>query len=266
MGRSLGDAWDSGSPYQRYGGRWSRRAAPRFVEWLQPASRQAWADVGCGTGALAAVVLDTCDPRAVFGVDASADFVAHARRLLDDRRVQLEVGDAMQLPWAGHSVDLAISGLVLNFVADQERLIREMARVPRPGGTVALYVWDYADGMQVIRYFWDAANAVVPDSRALDEAVRFPICRPEPLQSLMERSGLQSVAVRAIEIETPFSSFDDLWTPFLGKTGPAPAFLASLSADQQEAIRRHIESRLAPAPDGRIELRARAWAARGVAA
>jgi hypothetical protein len=120
------------------------------------------------------------------------------------------------------------SGLVLNFVRDHDSMAREMARVTRSGGRVAAYVWDYAGGMQMMRHFWDAAIAVSPDDAKLDQAERFPLCQPAPLQALFERAGLKSVALQAIDIPTVFQDFDDYWIPFLGRTGAAHSYLASV--------------------------------------
>jgi trans-aconitate methyltransferase len=258
------DAWDSGQPYEQYVGRWSRKIATAFLRWIEPAPRLAWADVGCGTGALTSAILEEWQPASVAGIDSSAAFVAQARRRLTDSRVRLEVADATRLPWASGLFDVVVSGLVLNFVPDQELMLREMARATRPGGTVSVYVWDYADGMQMIRYFWDAAAEVDPGSSALDEAARFPVCRPETLRALFAKAGLESIAVHGIEVPTVFENFDDFWKPFLGKTGPAPAYLASLNDTDRERIRRHLEARLILSESGRIELKARAWAARSL--
>jgi len=81
---------------------------------------------------------------------------------------------------------------------------------------------------------------------------------------LFETSGLKAVETRAIDIPTVFQTFDDYWKPFLGRTGAAPTYLASVDGEVRERIRRHLESRLAPAPGRPIELTARAWAVRGV--
>jgi len=140
----------------------------------------------------------------------------------------------------------------------------EIARVVKRGGIAAAYVWDYAGGMQMMRHFWDAAIAVSPDDARLDQAERFPLCRPEPLQSLFEQVGLRTVAVRAIEIPTVFESFEDYWTPFLGRTGAAPTYLASVTDEVREGIRRQLERRLSPAGGGQIALTARAWAVQGI--
>jgi hypothetical protein len=157
-----------------------------------------------------------------------------------------------------------VSGLVLNFVQDPDAMTREMIRVTKPGGWVAMYVWDYADGMQMIRHLWDAAIAVSPNDAKLDQAERFPLCQPGPLRALFERNQLKSVSVQALDIPTVFQNFDDYWRPFLGKTGSAPTYLAAVSEDVRERIRTTLESRLAPMQDRPIELSARAWAVRGI--
>ena len=261
--RAATEAWDSGPAYERYAGRWSRKVAVEFLRWLAPAPRLAWADVGCGTGALTSAILAACEPESVRGIDSSAGFVEQARQRVAAARAGFETGDATGLPWESAGFDVTVSGLVLNFVSDSEAMAREMARVTRPGGRVAAYVWDYAGGMQMMRYFWDAAIEVSPDDARLDQAERFPLCQPGPLGSLFERVGLRAVAVRAIEIPTVFESFEDYWMPFLGKTGAAPTYLASVTDEVRERIRQDLESRLGSTGDGPIALSARAWAVQG---
>ena len=256
--------WDSGHAYEQYVGRWSRKIATAFLHWLAPRPGLVWADVGCGTGALAAAILNLCEPSSVYGVDSSEGFVSQARLRIDDQRAYFDIGDATLLPWESGVCDMTVSGLVLNFVRDHESMMREMARVTKPGGRIAAYVWDYAGGMQMIRHFWDAAIAVSPADSKLDQGERFPLCQRGPLEALFERTGLQSVTVHAIDIPTIFQDFDDYWTPFLGRTGAAPTYLASLDGEMRERIRLCLKSRLASTRSGQIELTARAWAVQGV--
>jgi ubiquinone/menaquinone biosynthesis C-methylase UbiE len=135
------EVWDSGQAYEQYVGRWSRRVAEVFLDWLEVPAGRSWLDVGCGTGALSATILQRMRPGCVLGLDSSADFLAHARKQAQDRRAAFDLGDAQALPFGDGQFDAAVSGLVLNFVADPERMVAEMRRVVRPGGTVALYVW-----------------------------------------------------------------------------------------------------------------------------
>lgn len=255
--------WASGSPYELYVGRWSRLVAREFLAWLNVPTGSRWLDVGCGTGALSQTTLREADPTEVTGVDQSEGFVGHAREQVKDERVAFEVADAQHLPFEDARFDAVVSGLVLNFIPSPEQALAEMARVVRPDGTVAAYVWDYADGMQLMRHFWDAAMALDPDAQSLDEGPRFPICRPEPLDALFRSAGLSDVSTRPIDVPTIFRDFDDYWSPFLGGQGPAPSYALSLDEPARDALRDRIRAALPVATDGSIHLTARAWAVRG---
>jgi SAM-dependent methyltransferase len=260
---SVGQVWASGDAYEPYVGRWSRLVAQEFLDWLAVPPGRRWLDVGCGPGALTATILARAEPRAVDGVDPSEAYVAHtAARLIGDR-AKFQVGRAETLPFGDGTFDAAVSGLVLNFVADATAAVAETARVTREGGTVAAYVWDYAGDMQLMRYFWDAAAALDPAAQDLDEGVRFPLCKPKPLRTLFVEAGLADVDVRAIDVSTVFQEFDDYWMPFLGGQGPAPSYAMSLTEERRARLRERIRSVLPIADDGRISLKARAWAVRG---
>ena len=257
------DVWASGDAYEPYVGRWSRAVGREFLSWLDipPAGR--WLDVGCGTGALTQVVLERGAPARVTSIDSSAGYVDYARARTADERVEFRIGDARSLPFDDAAFDVAVSGLVLNFVPDKEKALAEIGRTVRPGGAVAAYVWDYAGEMQLMRRFWDAATALDPAALELDEGRRFPICRPEPLAELFGAAGLEDVAVRAIEVPTVFKDFDDYWDPFLGGQGPAPGYCMSLPEEARAALRQRIHAGLPFRSDGSIHLIARAWAVRG---
>ncbi len=162
------------------------------------------------------------------------------------------------------SQEASVSALVLNFVSEPPRMISEMKRVVRAGGVVGLYVWDYSGMMQLIRHFWNAAAAVDPAARDLDEGRRFPICAPQRLQALFQDSDLSHVAVIPIDIETHFKDFDDYWTPFLGGQGPAPGYAMSLTEAARTRLRERLRASLPFAIDGSIPLVARAWAVKGI--
>jgi SAM-dependent methyltransferase len=259
------ESWTAGEPYERYVGRWSRKVAASFLTWLGVGAEARWCDVGCGTGALTETILRQHDRALVAGLDRSAGYVAHARAHLQEPRVRLAIGDATALPWKDEAFDATVSGLVLNFLPDAGVAVREMLRVTKPGGTVAAYVWDYSGGMEMMRHFWDAAVALWAETASLDQGERFPLCRPEPLRALMTRAGLEGVEVSAIDIETPFGSFDEYWRPFLGGQGAAPSYVAALEERARQQLRDALRHRLPLAPDGSIRLQARAWAVKGTA-
>ncbi len=257
------DRWSSGSGYESYVGRWSRLVAPEFLDWLAIPPRRRWLDVGCGTGALTEAILARCDPRSVVGVDPSEAFVAHARATVVDARASFVVGTAAMTGLDDGDVDCVVSGLVLNFVPDVGEALAEAQRVVSPGGVVGGYVWDYVEGMQLMRRFWDAAVALDPAAQASDEGVRFGIAAPGPLAAAFTAAGLEAVDVRPIEVPTVFADFDDFWRPFLGGTGTAPAYAASLTGPARNALRDRLRASVADEPDGSIRLVARAWAAQG---
>jgi SAM-dependent methyltransferase len=257
------EMWAVGDVYEAYIGRWSRAVAEAFVPWLEVPAGGCWLDVGCGTGALTATVLALADPAQVVGVDTAEGFLASARARIADRRVTFHAGDAASLALPDRRFDATVSALALNFVPDPGRAVTEFARVSVTGGVVAAYVWDYAEGMAMLRYFWEAATALDTTAAGLDEGRRFPLCRPDPLARLWTQAGLDGVTVEPIEVPTVFADFDDYWQPFLGGQGPAPAYVMSLPEEPRGALRDLLQARLPARPDGSISLTARAWAIRG---
>jgi len=257
------DPWAAGAPYEQFMGRWSRPIARAFIDWLALPSGMHWLDLGCGTGALSETILAQAAPASVVGVDPSEGFIAHARRAITDPRASFHTGDALRLPPLSRPLQAAVSGLVLNFIPDPLAALQALFQVLRPGGTLAVYVWDYAEGMQMLRYFWDSAAALDPRARDLDEGVRFPLCRPEALTALFRRTGLSGVEVNSLEVTTPFAGFDDYWQPFLGGQGPAPGYVSQLPPAARDALEVHLRATLPIRADGSFTLGARAWAVRG---
>lgn len=255
------DSWQLGNPYERYVGRWSRCVAPAFLSWLNIAPGKRWLDVGCGTGALCSAIAERCSPSAVDAVEPSEGFLKVARETVPSS-VVLHQGSASAIPLGDATMDVVVSGLVLNFVPDLDQALAEVRRVSSKRATFAAYVWDYAGRMELMRYFWDAAVELDPEAATLDEGVRFPLCRPEALIAQVLRAGFAAPQTTAIDVSTRFSSFDDYWEPFLGGQGPAPAYAMSLDEAARIRLRERIRSRLPLQADGSAQLVARAWAIR----
>ena len=263
MTTAANDNWASGDAYEAYMGRWSRPMARSFLQWLDRAPQGNWLDVGCGTGALTTAICDLCDPSSVTACDPSEPFVQHARGHISDARASFQVAGAGDLPRREGDFDAVVSGLVLNFIPDTTAAVAGMRERLRSGGTVAAYVWDYSDGMEFLRHFWDEAGALDERARELSEGRRFPVCRPDALQAIFAGAGLALVETHALSTPTHFSSIDDYWTPFLRGSGPAPAFVASLTPEKRDELKERMRRRLPVRSDGSIHLDARAWAVRG---
>ncbi len=262
--REQSGMFSAADAYERFMGRWSRQLAPLLVKFAAVRDGDAVLDVGSGTGALATAVAAVAPSSRIIGVDPAESYVAFARARHAGDRIQFEVGDGQQLRFADGSFDRTLSLLVLNFIPDPAKALDEMIRVTRRGGTVAGAVWDYGQGMEMLRVFWDEAVALNPAADARDER-RMPLSRQGELAALWREHGLGDVLEEALTIRTPFASFDDYWSPFLDKQGPAGDYVATLAAVERDRLRARLRTRLlGDRPDGPIVLSARAWTVRGI--
>ena len=203
-------------------------------------------------------------PTLVRGVDPSEGFIWFARDRLSDPRVTFEVANAHQFPDDDGSYDYTVSGLVLNFVPNPSAALRrdekghtrrEVSLRPTSGTTQT--------GMELMRYFWDAATELDRRAATFDEGIRSPICKPEPLRNVWEDASIHDIAVVPIDIETSFRDFDDYWSPFLGGQGPAPNYTMSLDEPAHDELKSLLRRQLPTNKDGSIQLRARAWGVQG---
>ena len=250
--------------YERFMGRWSRDLAPELVRFAGVRDGDTLLDVGSGTGALSAALAAAAPSGSIVGIDPAAAYVALAQASQGGARVRFKVGDAQRMDFEDATFDRTLSLLVVNFIPDANRAVEEMKRVTRRGGTVAAAVWDYGEGMEMLRVFWDEAIAVTPASDSRDER-HMPFCRKGELAALWRQHGLLDVVEEGLTIETRFTSFADYWAPFLEKQGPAGAFVAALSERERNQLEGRLRKRLlGEGPDRAFVLRARAWAVRGV--
>jgi ubiquinone/menaquinone biosynthesis C-methylase UbiE len=247
----------SGDAYDRFMGRYSRKLAPRFLDFAGIAAGMRALDVGCGSGVLTSTLADRLGAESVAAADPSESLLAACADRVPDADVRR--APAEELPWPDASFDAVLAQLVLNFVADADAAVSEMGRVAAPGGILASCTWDYAGGMRMLHTFWDAATELDPQAPA-ESNMRYRT--EEELASLWERGGLSDVETGALEVEVAYDSFDEYWEPFTLGVGPAGAYYASLDQAAREALRQGCFSRLG-SPGGRFSLGARAFAVRG---
>ena len=213
-------------------------------------------DVGCGPGVLLAELAARLGAGRVAGVDPSEPFLALARTAVPG--ADLRSANAERLPFPDGAFDVAMSQLVVNFMADAGAGAAEMRRVARR--TVTSCVWDYAEGMTMLRTFWDAALELDPD--APDEGRTMRHRTPDALAALWEGAGLREVETAPLLVEAAYADFEDLWAPMPSGIGPSGAWCASLDAAGQAALREAWRRRLG-SPEGAFSLSARAWLVRG---
>lgn len=238
-------------------GRYGAALAGAFIAaaGLRPGQRVL--DVGCGTGALTRRLVDAIGPELVVGIDPGADDIALCAARCPG--VQLAVGEAEALPYRDASFDAALAQLVVGHLCDAERAVREMARVVRTGGVVAACVWDFAEGMTVLRAFWDAAGAVDASGAArFDQAVTHPYSSARDLAALWDAAELLNVRTGMLIARAEYADFEDLWQPMLVPDGAPGRFLATLHDSERVGVRERLFARLGR-PAGGFELDARAW-------
>jgi SAM-dependent methyltransferase len=252
--------------YERFMGRWSRRLAHAFVTFASMGDARSVLDVGCGTGALALTIAEVVPSVRLTGVDPSSAYVAAAQARAPRDRVRFVVGNAQALELPSATFDRTLSMLAMNFFPDPVAGLREMIRVTRPDGVVAAAVWDYGDGMEMLRVFWDEAVALDPGIAARDER-HMKLSKQGELGSLWRANALDRVEEQPLVVELAFASFDDYWSPFLGGQGPAGAYVTSRAESPRVALEARLRARLLGArADGPFTLHARAWAVKGVVA
>lgn len=245
--------------YDRHAGRYSPELAAQLIDFAGIEPGMHVLDVGCGPGPLSRALADHgCT---VTAVDPSEPFVEAATARVPEAEVML--ASAESLPFPDDLFDAVVSQLVINFMNDAEAGAREMARVGR--GTVAGAVWDYAGQMTLMRAFWDAALEVEPErAAAMNESATMRWVEEGQLADLFRGAGLTDVRAGELWAEAAYDDFEDLWLPLPAGVGPAGAFTVALDDTGRAALHDTFKRRLG-VDDGPFQLRARAWAAAGVA-
>ena len=253
------DFTSSAKRYDRFMGRYTATLAPALIDAAVVTDGMRVLDVGCGPGGLTRELAARVGAENVAAIDPAAQFVAACRERAPAADVREGVAEA--LPWPDDRFDATLSSLVIAFMDDADRGVREMARVTRPGGTIAVCMWDLAaGGMTMLDIFWTAVREFDPVTAG--ERGR-PGGTEGDIGERFRRAGLTSVVDGALEARADYSGFDDFWEPFTLAVGPAGQYLASLPASHQARVR---EACRAAVPSGAFSLTVRAWYARGVVA
>lgn len=255
----------SGDGYELQMGRWSRRLAVHFLDFVGAEDGQRVLDVGCGTGHLAFAVAARPGVSEIRGVDLAPAYIDHAARGNQDPRIVFEVGDACALPFPGQRFDRVLSLLVLHFVPQTETAIAEMRRVAKPGGVVGAAVWDARGGFVANRMFFDTAAAL--DPKANDRRARNytrPLTRPGELAAAWLAAGFNGVVETTLCIRMEFSAFADYWAPYDGKDGPGAEYVMTLGAAERARLQEAVRAAyLDGQADGPRSYAALAWAVKG---
>jgi SAM-dependent methyltransferase len=255
-----------GDGYELQMGRWSRRLAQTFLDFVGTADGESVLDVGCGTGSLSFALAERCRVGQLRGIDSAPPYVQYAARRNSNPAIQFQVGDACALDFPDHSFDRVFSMLVLHFVPNAGVAIAEMRRVARPGAVVAATVWDSRGGFVVYRMFFDTAAVLDPEAaRRRARSFTRPMTRPGELGNAWRAAGFKDVVETTLSIRMEYTSFDDYWAPYTGKDGPIAEYVGSLNDAQRDKLREALKSAyLDGEPDGPRSYAALAWAVKGM--
>ena len=249
-----------GEAYERLMGRWSQPAGVQFLDWLGLANGLRWLDVGCGNGAFTEVLLARGAPSEVIGIDPSEDQLNYARSRAGVAKARFQQGSAMALPFDDDSFDVAAMALVITFVPDPQQAVAEMARVVRPGGMVASYMWDVPGGGLPLEPIYVAMNSlgfphVLPPSAA--------VSRLAAMRALWEGAGFEAIDSRVIRIPVTYSNFDEFWQSNNVRVGPVGKAINEMAPEARDKLKARLREQLPTSPDGRIAYEAFANAVKG---
>lgn len=195
------------------------RYGQRTVDRLQLTGGARVLDVCCGSGASAIPAAAAVGPNgSVTGVDLATNLLELARAKAKQRgltNIQFESGDMTDLRFETNSFDVVVCVFGIFFVPDMEAALRELTRVTRSGGRLAITTWGPKFFEPVNSAFWNAVRSVRPDLyKGFNPWDR--ICEVDALRSLMESASLRDIEVFPETDSQPINSPDDWWAMILG--------------------------------------------------
>jgi SAM-dependent methyltransferase len=212
------------------------RSAAEFIARLELARDEKVLDVACGTGNLA---LPAARAGArVTGVDIAPNLVAQAKARASDESLAIafDVGDAEQLPYETNSFDTTVTMFGAMFAARPERAARELLRVTRPGGRIAMANWTPSGFVgemlkATVAYLPPAAGVPSPLLWGSENVVRTRLA-PDLSSLVLTR--------RVVTFEYPFGP-EQVVNEFRLWYGPTVRAFAALDEEERTAFRLDLE-------------------------
>jgi SAM-dependent methyltransferase len=247
--------------YNKIMGRFSVSLAQQFIDFTGHLPGERILDVGSGTGSLSFALAARGDHKEIIGVDIGEPFLAFAREHNRDPRTSFRIADATALPFADGAFDRAVSQLVLQFVPEPLKAVREMKRVVRPGGTVAACVWDAYGGQPHIRMLWDTAATL---GFVKQHGIIRSLSTDGEMEAAWRAAGLVDVVPGEITMRFVFEDFEDFWSPYLGGDGPLGEMVMGLAPTDRGLLEEKVRAiYCSNRPDGRRSFIASAWICKG---
>jgi SAM-dependent methyltransferase len=251
--------FNDGAACERMMGAWSRMLGTRFLDWLDQPPGLNWIDVGCGDGAFTALLAEQRAPASLHGVDPSEAQIAFARTRPGLEGASWRAGDAMELPFEAGRFDAATMALVICFVPEPAKGVAEMARVTRPGGTVAACAWDIPGGGRVFEPLFQEMRAMGREPPGPPNGWASGM---EALRRLWTDTGLVEIDTLKIPVSQTFPSFEAFWASTPIGTGLSPA-AAALPLQEIADLKARVAARMGADAAGRVTCQGWANAVKG---
>jgi ubiquinone/menaquinone biosynthesis C-methylase UbiE len=176
-------------------------------------------DVGCGTGASALPAAEAVGPGGkVIGVDLAEKLLEQARAKAAQRQlpnVEFRLGDMTALGFPDNHFDAIVSVFSIFFVTDMEAQVRELWRMVKPGGKLAITTWGQHFFAPVYTVWREAVRTERPDLySAFNPWDRISL--PEQVRDLLQSSGVAGADIVPEDGSQPLQSPEDWWTVVLG--------------------------------------------------
>ena len=238
--------FDAGAAaYDRFTGRWSLAFRSSLLAAAQVTVGQTVLDVAAGTGLLAEMTASRVGPSGrVIATDISLPMLRATQGRIAGLSATVVAMDGQALACRDGSFDAVLCQLGLMFFPDVERGLRELRRVLRRRGRLAVQVWSSPDRVPYLGVLADALSGHFEDRRDL-LYLQCALADPARLRQLLGAAGFRDVSVVAESRELAFDSFDDYWSGVEAGAGRLGQFYLQLPDDRRRAVRAEVSRRLA---------------------
>jgi SAM-dependent methyltransferase len=241
--------FNAADDYERYMGRWSRAVGQKFLDWVTPPNNARWLDVGCGTGAFSELIAKRCAPQSISGIDPSPEQIAYATKAIPT--ADFRVGSADALPFPDDAFDVVASALVLHFLPDRIKALREMRRVARPGAIVAGYTWQRT-ASEAFAPYAPMKKAIQAAGAEFISSPLVPEANPTGLSDTLRQCGFTDFTVDTIKVSYSYENFADYWDTMALAFSPTGKSMAAMTEEGRAKLRAHMMKALPADAAGRI--------------
>jgi len=242
------EMFNDGQAYEKLMGRWSRMVGDQFIRWIDVPAGKNWVDVGCGTGAFTEEIIAKCQPASVAGVDPSPAQIEFAKARPKLSAAKLQVGDSQSLPYKDTTFDVGVMALVIAFIPDTTKAVGELARVVKPDGYVATYMWEFPDGVPLT----PIARAAATLGYAYPQLPNIEASTIPALEKLWRNAGLTQVETTTFHMEVSYENFEDFWQISTMPLNPLGKMIQGLPAESKLDLKEETRKQLPVRADGRV--------------